>query len=443
MTTIKPDQHNANKGTKRGKELLRQSLKELGGGRSILLDRDGNIIAGNKTFEAAQETGLKVRIVEVGRDELVAVQRTDLDLDDATGEARRLAYMDNRVSELDLDWDPDQLASDLESGIDLNELGFLANDLYLIIGERNDHDVDAEPQLDKADQLCLQWGTELGQIWRLGDHYLMCGDCTIQADVEQLLKGQRINLLCTDPPYGVHIKGGEGGEMTIANDDAKVLPILLTSAFRLAKRSVADKAAFYIAAPHGVQFHEFANSILEVGMDWKQTLVWMKNNLVLGRSDYQGRHEVFFYGNFGSGRVWNGGRKQTTVLQEDQIQRLSFLSDKMLQINFDDQAYIVRGDNLEAYEAESDILQVDKPAKSELHPTIKPQKLIKKLIRNSTNEGNVIYDPFSGAGTTILASQNTKRQCFAMELLPKFVAVGLQRWQDATGVSPVLLERSS
>src|SRR5262245_15011152 len=110
--TIKPDNHNANKGTKRGRDLLKQSLKELGGGRSILLDKGGNIIAGNKTFEAAQESGIKVRIVEAGRDELVAVQRTDLDLDDPIGEARRLAYLDNRVGELDLNWDVEQLAQD-------------------------------------------------------------------------------------------------------------------------------------------------------------------------------------------------------------------------------------------------------------------------------------------------------------------------------------------
>jgi DNA modification methylase len=441
MTTIKPDQHNANKGNKRGRELLQQSIRELGAGRSILLDKDGNIIAGNKTFEAAQESGIKVRIIEAGRDELVAVQRTDLDLDDPTGEARRLAYLDNRVAEVDLEWDPDQLAADLEIGLDLHDLGFGANDLYLLIGERNDHDVDAEPQLDKADQLCLQWGTAPGQLWRLGTHYLICGDCSDQLVVDQLLKGRKINLLNTDPPYGVHVKGGEGGEMTIANDDASVLPELLRGSFRQAKRVAEKKAAFYIAAPHGVQFHEFAQSILDVGMDWKQTLVWMKNNLVLGRSDYQGKHEVFFYGNFGTGRIWNGGRKQTSVLEE-QLQRISFLNDKVLQINFGDQSYIVRGDNMEAFEAESDILQVDKPQKSELHPTIKPQRLLKKMIRNSTNEGDVIFDPFCGSGSTILASQNTNRQCFAIELMPKYVAVSLQRWIDATGSAPVLVESS-
>jgi DNA modification methylase len=439
MTSIQADKHNANRGTKRGKELLKQSLTELGGGRSILLDKEGNIIAGNKTFEGAQEVGLKVRVVKAGRDEIVAVQREDLDLNDPSGEARRLAYMDNRVAELDLEWDPDQLAADLALGIDLDALGFGANELYLLIGEKGDEDVDAEPKLDKADELCLQWGTAEGQIWRLGSHYLMCGDSTNDAHVRALLGALRFNLLCTDPPYGVNIRGGDGGEMTIANDDASDLPDLLTGSFSLAKKWSAKKAAFYIAGPHGAQFYEFARSIIGVGMVWKQTLIWAKNNLVLGRSDYQPKHEVFFYGNFGSGRVWNGGRKQTTVIEEA-VQRISFLNDKELQINFGDQIYIVRGEGLEAFEIESDLLQVEKPQKNELHPTIKPTKLIKRLIRNSSSEGDIVYDPFSGSGTTILACENTKRTCYAMELLPKFVAVDLQRWQDATGQIPVLIK---
>lgn len=439
MTSIQADKHNANKGTKRGKELLKQSLTELGGGRSILLDKEGNIIAGNKTFEGAQEVGLKVRVVKAGRDEIVAVQREDLDLNDPSGEARRLAYMDNRVAELDLEWDPDQLAADLALGIDLDALGFGANELYLIIGEKGDEDVDAEPKLDKADELCLQWGTAEGQIWRLGSHYLMCGDSTNDAHVRALLGALRFNLLCTDPPYGVNIRGGDGGEMTIANDDASDLPDLLTGSFSLAKKWSAKKAAFYIAGPHGSQFYEFARSIIGVGMVWKQTLIWAKNNLVLGRSDYQPKHEVFFYGNFGSGRVWNGGRKQTTVIEET-VQRMSFLNDKELQVNFGDQVYIVRGEGLEAFEIESDLLQVEKPQKNELHPTIKPTKLIKRLIRNSSSEGDIVYDPFSGSGTTILACENIKRTCYAMELLPKFVAVDLQRWQDATGQIPVLIK---
>lgn len=437
---IKHDQHNANKGTKRGKELLNQSLRELGGGRSILLDKDGNIIAGNKTYEEAQKLGLKVRVIETGKDELVAVQRGDLDLNDGTGDARRLAYLDNRVSELDLAWDEDQFALDLAAGMDLYQLGFQENELFLIIGEP-EKEIDAKPEFDKADELRNKWNVQAGQMWKLGNHYLICGDCTAADVVERVLQGSKFDLLCTDPPYGVNVHGGEGGEMVIANDSPEDVPDLLLSAFRLAVKWAEKKAAFYIAGPHGPQSHEFSKAILAAGMDWKQTLVWSKNNIVLGRSDYQQKHEIFFYGNFGHGRVWNGGRKQKSVT-EDQQKLLSFIDENTVQVMLGTEMYAIQGDNLEVSQIEPDVIRVEKPQKNELHPTIKPMKLIRRMIRNSTERGAVVYDPFSGSGTTILACENDSRRCCAVELLPKYAAVNLQRWFDATGVLPILLDNS-
>lgn len=435
---LKFDRQNANAGTDRGRELLDQSLKELGAGRSILIDKDGNVIAGNKTLAAAQKAGMKVKVVESDRDELVVVKRQDLDLEDPTGEARRLAYMDNRVAELDLQWDADQLLADLTAGMDLRALGFNESDLLVIIGDPDVEEVDAEPQLDKAEQLQEKWNTQPGQLWQLGDHRLICGDCTKAEVVQRLLGGKRFNLLNTDPPYGVEIKGGEGGEMTIANDTMADLPAVLAGAFRQAVAHADKKTAFYIAAPHGPQFLEFGRAIVEAGMTWKQTLIWSKNNLVLGRSDYQQKHEVFFYGNFGHGRIWNGGRKQTSVIDE-QKRKLSFIGDRELQIHFGDELFVVQGDNMSAAQMEPDVIQVEKRAKNELHPTIKPLKLIRRMIRNSTEPGALVYEPFCGSGTTILACENDKRICAAIELLPKYVAVTLQRWYDATGRDPVLI----
>ncbi len=439
MSDLTFDDHNANKGTDRGRELLEQSVTELGAGRSILSDRKGKIIAGNKTLAAAQKAGLKIRIVPTKRDELVVVQREDLDLDDSAGEARRLAYLDNRVAELDLEWDAAQLAADLELGLNLNALGFDQSELLVIIGEQEEEEIDAPPQLDKADELQVKWGTELGQVWQLGKHRLVCGDCTNENVVRECLEGLAFNLLWTDPPYGVHIKGGEGGQMTIANDDVKDLPALLRNAFRLAVQWSGKKAAFYIAGPHGPQFFEFAKALIENGMHWKQTLIWSKNNIVLGRSDYQPKHEVIFYGNFGHGRIWNGGRKQKTVINEAK-KRLSFLGEEELQIVYEDEVYIAQGQNLSAYKIEPDVLEIEKPQKNELHPTMKPLKLMRRLIRNSSNEGNIVYEPFGGSGSTILACENDGRICKAIELLPKYAAVILQRWQDATGKAPVLLK---
>lgn len=432
------DQNNANAGTKRGRELLEQSIKELGAGRSILVDKDGNVIAGNKTLEAAQKAGLKVRVVPTNRDELVVVQRQDLDLTDSAGEARRLAYLDNRVAELDLQWDAEQLINDITAGLDLTSLGFYDHELVVIIGEQEEEEIDAEPQLDKAEQLREKWDVCDGQIWELGEHLLICGDSTSDDVAARLFGGHKFDLLWTDPPYGVEVKGGEGGEMTIANDTKAEMPKIIAGAFRLAVQYAEKKTAFYVAAPHGPQFHDFATAIIAAGMDWKQTLVWAKNNLVLGRSDYQGKHEVFFYGNFGKGRVWNGGRKQTSVIEE-QKKNIVFLNDKEIQIAIGDELYIVQGDNLELYQVEPDVIHVEKPQKNELHPTMKPLKLMRRMIRNSSMQGDIVYDPFCGSGSTLLACENEKRKCFAVELLPKYAAVTLQRWMDATGKEPRLM----
>lgn len=432
---IKPDKDNANKGTKRGRELLDQSITELGAGRSILVDKDGNVIAGNKTLAAATKAGLKVRVVTTNRDELVVVQRQDLDLNDSAGEARRLAYLDNRVAELDLEWDVEQLINDISHGLDLNNLGFYDHELDVIIGEQEDEEVDAAPQLDKAEELQQKWNTQTGQVWQLGNHLLVCGDCTSDDVVRKCLDGSKFKLLNTDPPYGVEVKGGEGGKMTIANDKAKDLPALLAGSFRLAMKYAEKKAAFYIAAPHGPQFYEFAKAILEAGMAWKQTLIWSKNHFVMGRSDYQPKHEVFFYGNFGHGRVWNGGRKQTSVISEAK-KKISFLNENELQILFDEESYVVQGQNMAAYQMEPDVFEVEKPLKNELHPTMKPLRLLRRMIRNSSNRDDVVFEPFSGSGSTILACENEQRVCRAIELMPKYVAVDLQRWMDATGKEP-------
>lgn len=434
---IRPDQQNANMGTKRGKELLAQSIKELGAGRSILVDKDGNVIAGNKTLEAAQNAGLKVRIIPTNRDELVVVQRQDLDLTDSAGEARRLAYLDNRVAELDLQWDAEQLIGDIAQGLDLTALGFYDHELVVLIGEQEEEEIDAEPQLDKAEQLREKWDVREGQIWELGDHLLICGDTTSEHVVANLFGSYKFNLLWTDPPYGVEVKGGEGGEMTIANDNKKDMPRVIAGAFRLAVQYAEKKTAFYVAAPHGLQFHEFAKAIIAAGMDWKQTLVWAKNNIVLGRSDYQPKHEVFFYGNFGKGRKWNGGRKRTSVIEE-QKKDIVFLNDREIQISIGEEIYVVQGDNLEIFQTEPDVIHVEKPQKNELHPTMKPLKLMRRMIRNSTDQDDIIYDPFCGSGSTLLACENEKRRCFAGELLPKYAAVTLQRWVDATGKVPIL-----
>ena len=173
---ITPDPRNANRGTERGRYMVEASLRETGAGRSIVLDKDGGIIAGNKTFEAASDIGLPVRIVQTDGTELVAVQRTDLDLSDDTGAARKLAYYDNRAGQVGLEWDASVLLGDLTAGLDLSAM-FRQDELDELLADLTPKVTgDTEPQTDRAEELRQLWNVQPGQLWGMKPFYV-CPKC--------------------------------------------------------------------------------------------------------------------------------------------------------------------------------------------------------------------------------------------------------------------------
>jgi hypothetical protein len=192
------DGKNANKGTKRGRELLEQPLGKYGAGRSVLMDRHDRVIAGNKTVVAAVAAGMKsISVIETDGSSLVAVHRSDLDLK-KDKKARELAIADNRVGELDLEWNPEVFASldvDFQQFWNENELN------ALLKGFRNNELSAPEPKLDQAAELQKKWKTQRGQIWQIGEHRLMCGDSASASDVSALMDGKTAKLCATDPPY--------------------------------------------------------------------------------------------------------------------------------------------------------------------------------------------------------------------------------------------------
>jgi DNA modification methylase len=269
-----------------------------------------------------------------------------------------------------------------------------------------DNAVDAEAQIDKAEELRVKWGVETGQLWQLGDHRLLCGDSTKAEDVERCLGGVVPLLMVTDPPYGVEYDAGWRSEaMPTKNDKGR-----WTTKDGRAKGAVlnddrADWREAWVLFPGDVAYvwhagnmaHIVAVSLMSADLQIRAQIIWAKNQLVIGRGDYHPQHEPCWYCvRSGKPGLRTDDRKQTTLWQ------------------------------------------IDKPKKSETgHSTQKPIECMARPIRNHNSE--YVYEPFSGSGTTLIACEQLGRKCRAIEIHPPYVAVALQRWADATGKTPVLI----
>jgi DNA modification methylase len=245
---------------------------------------------------------------------------------------------------------------------------------------------DAEPQIDKAEELQKIWGVCMGDLYAIGSHKLLCGDSTKREDVEMVMGGEMADLIWTDPPYGINYKGGAKEREEIDNDDDI---LIAQTGIKLSSDFIKMGGVIYLAAPPARLF-EFWELFIDAGFHYSTLLVWVKNNMAGGWGDYRGAYENIFYGwKEGATHYWCGARDKQTVFK------------------------------------------FDKPAKSDEHPTMKPIELIQEHIGNSTQVNEMVYDPFVGSGTTMVACQNLSRKCRAIEISPKYCAVILQRMTDA------------
>ncbi len=398
MNDIKFDPVNARKHGDRNKETIKASLTQCGAGRLIVMDADNVIIGGNGVFEQAKEMGLKVRVIESDGSELVVVKRTDL----KTGDDKRklLALADNRTAEL-AEWDTEALEKLIAEmpELDLSSIGFDEKSL-LDIGIEPEHgEADAEPQINKCEELNKKWKVKAGDLFTIGDHRLLCGDSTSEKDVKKLLQKEVPLLMVTDPPYGVEYDAnwrnkaarnskrmgkrclGAGAVGKVMNDDK--------CDWRKAWALFPGDAAYIWHA--GRHASEVQASIESAGFEIRCQLIWAKQHFAIGRGDYHWQHEPCWYAvRKGKTAHYNGDRTQSTLWE------------------------------------------IEKPVSSETgHSTQKPLECMARPIRNNSVEGGGIYEPFSGSGTTIVAAQNLNRKCYGMELNPDYCAVILQRMTDA------------
>lgn len=364
---------------------LRASLREFGFVNPVLIDGSRNIIAGHGRVLAARAEGMT---------EIPCV------LVEHLTDAQRRAYIlaDNRLAEAS-GWDMDMVAIELgqlqDEGFSLDLTGFSVADLVL-----ENPNTEPEAAVDDGDDgepdETAPPRAETGDVWKLGDHVLLCGNCSEKPLIEKFFGGgvnEKVALLLTDPPYGVEYVGKTGDALTIENDgaDMDALQELLVNALAAAAPHMMQGAAYYIWCA-SCSLPVFQAVCERVGWPVRQTLIWNKNSFTLGRQDYQWKHESCLYGWIpGAAHKWTGDRKQATVLD------------------------------------------FDRPIANREHPTMKPIPLFDYLLRNNTDVGDVVYDPFCGSGTTLLACEQARRKCIAVEISPKYCDVILRRWENLTG----------
>ncbi len=351
--------------------------------RPLLALPDGRVIAGNQRLRAATELGWQT------------VPTITVDLDEQR--AKLWALRDNNAYG---HWDEDQLSFMLQelnaSGADLDLAGFEPSYLDEMLKDVNGGATDP----DEAPPVPAEPRSERGVVYELGPHRLMCGDATSAEDVAILMGPQRAVAIWTDPPYGVDYVGKTADALKIDGDTPTGLPDLLRGAFVNALDALEPSAPFYCAAPAGPRHQDFLTAISEAGWELHETLVWVKDVFVLGHSDYHYRHEPILYGYLpGPGRPGRGRHDGSRW----------------------------RGDH-----AQSTVFEVARPTRSEQHPTMKPVELIEQHLRNSSLRDEIVYDPFAGSGSTMIAAENLNRRCYAMEIDPAYCDVTRQRYADYT-----------
>lgn len=388
---------------------IANSIRRFGWQQEAVITSDGVLVIGHGRRLAALELGCKMPVKVIDKE---ADQLTEEDI-------RELRIADNKTNESP--WDFDLLQEDMDGlsfdGFDFDFVGREtgAQDEPEVREDEWDRPVPEEPKRAKT-----------GQIWQLGQHRLMIGDSTSVTDVEALMGEEMADCLLTDPPYNVDYEGGTG--MKIENDrmSATAFDEFLEAAFFCADHVMRTGAAYYIwhADSNGYQFREAA---LKTGWQLRQCLVWVKNTLVLGRQDYQWRHEPCLYGWKEGTHYFTEDRTRTTVI-DPTLDLKKLTKEELIRL-------IER-----AREAPTSVMYEDKPLRNLLHPTMKPVTLMAEMIRNSTRRGETVLDLFGGSGSTLIAAEQLERKCCMMEMDTRYADAILDRWEDFTGRKAKLIQ---
>nr|DAT60427.1 MAG TPA: adenine specific DNA methyltransferase [Caudoviricetes sp.] len=409
---------------------IKRSIEEFGYVDPIIINEDGTIIGGHQRCTVLKDLGYEeVDVVVVSLDKQ-REKALNIALNKITGEWDELKLKD--------------LLLDLDLGdYDISLTGFEQEDLAELVDnlavepEAMDDDFDGEAVLEDI----VEPKTKLGDVWKLGRHRLMCGDSTSQEDVATLMKGEMADLIITDPPYNVnygdkadmldtYLQKGHRNNSRIKNDnmDNESFYSFMLQIYQSAYEFMREGAAIYVFHAESTG-HIFRQAFLDAGLKLAQCLIWEKNAFVLGRQDYQWRHEPCLYGwKEGAAHYFINDRTQDTVILEDDVDFEAMKKADLI-------AYIE--DMHRKYKDQTSVIYENKPTRNDIHPTMKPVTLIGRLMSNSSKSGWNVLDLFGGSGSTLMAAEQLGRTAFLMELDEKFCDVIVKRWEEYTGQSAI------
>lgn len=411
---------------------IKNSLQEFGYADPIVINTDGTIIKGHQRRNVMMDLGYtEAEVIVIDIPDKEKEKALNIALNKITGKWDN-AILKDLLVELDL------------NGYDFTVTGFERPELEDLIQALDvpPEAVDDDFDPDEAAAEIAEPESKTGDIWILGRHRLMCGDATDPNDVSRLMAGAKLDLVITDPPYNVdygaktefleEYLGQEGTRTnsTIQNDkmDALSFYSFLLAAFQNFNDAMCPGAAIYVfhAESTGLQFRQ---AYADAGLKMAQCLIWEKNTFVLGRQDYQWRHEPILYGwKEGAAHYFINDRTQDTVILEDTKDLKDMKKQELLAI---------LDKILKDYKDQTTVHFEPKPSRNALHPTMKPLPLVGRLMNNSSKPGWAVGDFFGGSGSTLMAAEQLGRSAFIMECDPRNVDVIIRRWEEYTGQKAV------
>lgn len=388
---------------------LKKSIVEFGYVVPVVVNSDMTVIGGHQGLTVLEDLGYK------------KIECSVQNLNKTQEKALNLAL--NKINGI---WDNDKLEKILaelkELEFDMDITGFTPeelNDIFNDTLEATEDDFDVDKELEEITEPV----TQLGDMWILGNHRLLCGDSTDKEAVEELMNNKEADMVLTDPPYNVDIENSQGMKIKNDNMDNKTFREFLIKAFKNISETLKAGGAFYIwfASREHINFEKALN---ENKLKVRQELIWNKNMFVLGSQDYQWKHEPCLYGwKDGAAHYFTDDRTQATVIEDKHQDFRKLKKEELINILKD----------IYADKTSTTIIEENRPTISDLHPTMKPIKLLSRLIKNSSRINESVLDLFGGSGSTLIACEQLNRICYMMELDPKYCDVIIKRWETLTG----------